>query len=109
MYGTVFSFFIATPIKTFRMHQVNTISVPASLNAKIIPNRYANQPMADKEQPRSIRFPQKLWDAIDRDAQRSKRSAVKQMEAILSMYYRLANTELNAPVLEVVRVRSQTQ
>lgn len=40
------------------------------------------------ETPRSIRFPQWLWDEIDRDSQRCRRSSVKQMEVVLTAYYR---------------------
>jgi hypothetical protein len=42
----------------------------------------------DDEKPRSIRFPQWLWDEIDRDAQAARRSSVKQMEVVLTSYYR---------------------
>jgi hypothetical protein len=43
--------------------------------------------MNEEERLRSIRFPQWLWDRIDEDAKRSKRSSVKQMETVLSLYY----------------------
>ncbi len=52
--------------------------------------------------PRSIRFPKELWDAIDADAQRCKRSSVKQMEAVLSAYYELEDVELNGENLQMV-------
>ena len=52
--------------------------------------------------PRSIRFPKNLWDAIDADATRCKRSAVKQMEAVLTAYYNLEDVELNRPQLELL-------
>lgn len=52
--------------------------------------------------PRSIRFPKELWDAIDRDAERCKRSSVRQMEAVLSAYYELEDVDVNAPQLEIV-------
>lgn len=52
--------------------------------------------------PRSIRFPKKVWDAIDADAQRCKRSSVKQMEAVLSAYYKLEDVELDGHYLEMV-------
>ena len=57
--------------------------------------------MAD-EIPRSIRFPKELWDAIDEDAQRCKRSAVRQMEAVLTAYYDLEDVDINEQKLEVV-------
>ncbi len=52
--------------------------------------------------PRSIRFPKKVWDAIDADAQRCKRSSVKQMEAVLTTYYKLEDVELNQQSLEML-------
>ncbi len=52
--------------------------------------------MPDRETtPRSIRFPQWLWDEIDRDAVRCRRSSVKQMEVVLAAYYRGGDTGLN--------------
>ena len=56
--------------------------------------------MTDNEKPRSIRFPQSLWDAIDRDALRCKRSAVKQMESVLSEYYGLASVALDRDTIK---------
>ena len=52
--------------------------------------------------PRSIRFPKKVWDAIDADAQRCKHSAVKQMEAVLTTYYGLEDVELSQQSLEML-------
>ena len=52
--------------------------------------------------PRSIRFPKKVWDAIDADAQRCKRSSVKQMEAVLTAYYKLEDVELDQHSLEML-------
>lgn len=49
----------------------------------------------DDDRPRSIRFPQWLWDEIDRDAERCRRSAVKQMEVVLATYYRGDDAGLN--------------
>jgi hypothetical protein len=47
-------------------------------------------------QPRSIRLPQFVWEALDVDAARCRRSAVRQIEAILVRYYDLvADIELN--------------
>lgn len=88
------------------MHQVNTKSIPSLLDDSMKPNWYSQAPMPDKEQPRSIRFPQSLWDAIDRDAVRCKRSAVKQMEAVLGAYYALNNVDLDAGVMDAVRAAS---
>lgn len=60
--------------------------------------------MIENETPRSIRFPQKLWDAIDRDAKRCKRSAVKQMEAVLSAYYRINDSNIDIDRLNEIQV-----
>ena len=54
--------------------------------------------MADEpetEVPRSIRLPQKLWDALEADAKRCKRSAVKQLEALLTKWFRLDDVEIH--------------
>jgi 23S rRNA maturation-related 3'-5' exoribonuclease YhaM len=55
-----------------------------------------------EEIPRSIRFPKELWDAIDEDAQRCKRSSVRQMEAVLTAYYGLQDVDLNNTNLQMV-------
>lgn len=68
-----------------------------NLGVKLIP--FQNN-MPDKESPRSIRFPVKLWKLIDEDAKRCKRSAVKQMEAILSLYYDLSDSEINKTAIK---------
>jgi hypothetical protein len=60
--------------------------------------------MADAEIPRTIRLPAKLWNAIDRDAVRCKRSSVKQVETLLTNYYKLENTEISLELLDKVRI-----
>lgn len=55
------------------------------------------------EVARTVRFDAKLWDEIDRDAQRCMRSSVKQMEAVLSAYYRLRNVELDEGAIRKAR------
>lgn len=83
-------------------NQVNTKMVSSPLvepkyQFDIIPDAMA------EDKPRSIRFPPWLWDAIDRDAQNANRSAVKQMETILSAYYgKPANEHINERVSEMV-------
>jgi hypothetical protein len=47
----------------------------------------------DKEVPRSIRFPLKIWKALDKDAKACGRSSVKQLEQLLRIYYNLEATE----------------
>jgi hypothetical protein len=56
-----------------------------------------------EESPRSIRFPKNLWEAIDKDAKQAKRSSVKQMEVVLSLYYGLAGGEVNREKLSQIR------
>lgn len=57
----------------------------------------------EDEIPRSIRFPRKLWEAIDQDAKRCRRSAVKQLEAILLSYYEIEDVDLHKEILFKVR------
>lgn len=59
--------------------------------------------MPDKDVARSIRFTSRLWDAIDQDAKRCKRSAQKQLEAILETYYEIADVEIDVPRLDEVK------
>lgn len=53
-----------------------------------------------EETPRSIRFPKTLWQALDTDAKRCKRSSVKQLEALLTTYYEIGNVEINKEKLK---------
>lgn len=49
----------------------------------------------DEDVPRSIRLPRKLWKALDEDAERCKRSSVRQLEALLSKWYGLDDVDIN--------------
>ncbi len=51
---------------------------------------------------RTFRFSTKVWDALDKDAERCHRSSVKQLEAILTSYYGLGDVEINEGELEIV-------
>ncbi len=51
---------------------------------------------------RTFRFNTKVWDALDKDAERCHRSSVKQLEAILTAYYGLGDVEINEGELEIV-------
>lgn len=51
--------------------------------------------MAKSETARTVRFPDALWAAIDRDAVRCRRSSVKQMEAVLMAVYDLESIEID--------------
>lgn len=42
-----------------------------------------------RETQRSIRFPKYVWDALDNDAKRCRRSPVRQLESILIKYLEL--------------------
>lgn len=59
--------------------------------------------MPNKDVPRSIRFTARLWDAIDQDARRCKRSSQKHLEAILETYYGIQDVEIDMPRIEEVR------
>lgn len=55
----------------------------------------------EEPQKRSIILPVYLWEVLDRDAKRCRRSATKQVEAILVRYYSLENNvELDEASLE---------
>lgn len=49
----------------------------------------------EEEIPRSIRFSRSLWEALDKDARRCRRSAQKQLEALLIVYYELEEIEID--------------
>lgn len=77
---------------------MRTLSIPNKYQTNSLrenTNSVFNGAMSEDERPRSIRFPQWLWDEIDRDAARSKRSAVKQLEVVLTAYYRGEYTSLD--------------
>ena len=52
---------------------------------------------------RSLVLQTPVWDALDDDARKCRRSSVKQLEAILVAYYRLGNIELDYEQLEEAR------
>ncbi len=51
---------------------------------------------------RPIALPQRLWDIIDEDAARCRRSPVKQVEAILTIHYGLDDVEIDKERLKDV-------
>src|SRR5262249_15486539 len=63
----------------------------------------------DNEKGRSVRFHPAIWDALDLDAKRCRRSAVKQLEAILIAYYELGDVELDSAQMEETRKKIGTQ
>ncbi|MDQ4121726.1 MAG: hypothetical protein M3209_09800 [Acidobacteriota bacterium] len=44
---------------------------------------------------RSIRLPKAVWNALDEEAARCRRSATKQLEAILLTYYGIEDVEVD--------------
>lgn len=57
----------------------------------------------DREVARSIRLPQRIWNLVDREAARCRRSSTKQVDAILSAYYGVDNLELDAEGVAAAR------
>ena len=43
---------------------------------------------------RLIELPERVWDALDKDARRSRRSSMKQLQVLVENVYRTAETEL---------------
>lgn len=84
-------------------NQVNTSRIPKKLSDEVIPKRYDVNSMADKEVPRSIRFPAGLWAKIDTDAEQHKRSSVKHLEFLLSAYYRGNAPQLNFERMQTIK------
>lgn len=60
----------------------------------------------DTEATRSIRLPQKIWEALEADAKRCKRSAVKQLEALLTKLYHIDDVEIHLNDSEISDVTS---
>lgn len=56
----------------------------------------------DNEKVRSIRLPEYVWDALDEDAARCRRSSQKQIEALLVSFYEIGNVEINKQSLEIL-------
>lgn len=57
----------------------------------------------DTEVARSIRLPKRVWDALDAEAARCRRSSVKQFEALLVSYYGLEDVEIDKDKLQAVQ------
>ena len=55
------------------------------------------------EVARSIRLPKRVWDALDKDAARCRRSSVKQLEALLITFYDLEDVEIDSDALDAIR------
>lgn len=57
---------------------------------------------SDEKMTRSIVFPKSLWKAIDAEAKLKKRSAVRQLEYLLSVYYGLIEPVEEVPLADRV-------
>ncbi len=58
--------------------------------------------MNNPEKARSIRLPETVWNALDEDAQRCRRSSQKQIEALLVTFYEMEDVEINQRQLGIV-------
>ncbi len=54
------------------------------------------------EKSRSIRLDESIWDVLDEDAARCRRSSQKHLEALLLTFYEMEDVEINKNQLEVV-------
>lgn len=61
---------------------------------------------SEKIKNRNLYLPEYVWDAVDEDAKRCGRSAIKQVMALLIAYYDLGNIELSIEGLERMRLAS---
>ena len=52
------------------------------------------------EKVRSIRLPEFVWNALDADAERCRRSSQKQIEALLVTFYEIDDVEINKAKLK---------
>jgi hypothetical protein len=62
----------------------------------------------ETEKARSIRLPESLWDALDADAARCRRSSQKHLEALLLTFYEMENVEISKDKLELIGELSPT-
>ncbi len=59
----------------------------------------------DTPKPRSVVFPAWLWDAIDKDAKRCRRSTTKHLEALLVIAYGFeSNVDFDEETLALARM-----
>lgn len=54
------------------------------------------------EKARSIRLPENIWNALDADAERCRRSSQKQIEALLVTFYEIEDVEINKSKLKML-------
>ena len=58
--------------------------------------------MAEDIKVRSIRLPEKVWNALDEDADRCRRSSQKHLEALLVTIFGLDDVDIDASSLEII-------
>ena len=51
--------------------------------------------VAEDRKEKLIALPRTLWEALERDAARCRRSVTRQVEAVLVAYFELGSVELN--------------
>jgi hypothetical protein len=56
----------------------------------------------EDEKTRSIRLPASVWNALDADAERCRRSSQKQIEALLVTYYEIESVEINKKSMDIL-------
>ena len=61
---------------------------------------YRNERKIMSEKVRSIRLPEFVWNALDADAERCRRSSQKQIEALLVTFYEIDDVEINKAKLK---------
>jgi len=55
-----------------------------------------------QEKTRSIKLPEFVWDALDADAARCRRSSQKQIEALLVTFYEIEDVEISQRKMEIL-------
>jgi len=55
-----------------------------------------------QEKTRSIKLPEFVWDALDADAERCRRSSQKQIEALLVTFYEMEDVEISQRKMEIL-------
>lgn len=64
--------------------------------------------MAKQTKTSSLTLDIDLWEAVETDAKHSRRSAMRQIEAILLHYYGIADTDIDQSAIERARALLQS-
>ena len=51
--------------------------------------------VAEPTKKRLIELPERVWEALDKDAKRSRRSSMKKLQVLVENVYQLADTEMH--------------